>query len=128
MMARKFACVLVLCVGLPILAADPPDALAAVNALRAQRGLSPYLPDPHLQKAAQACAEYRATYLIEGHTSNDFAFVSVQSWPATATGCVAWEPRWGWGSCCTYDRGYTYAGAGWALGSDGRRYMSLFVR
>src|SRR5438874_293 len=30
-------------------------------------------------------------------------------------------------SGCVYD-GYTYAGAAWAAGRDGRRYMHLFVR
>jgi hypothetical protein len=30
-------------------------------------------------------------------------------------------------SCCVYEN-YTYAGAAWVSGRDGRRYMHLFVR
>jgi hypothetical protein len=102
------------------------DALAEVNALRAQSGLPPYIYDDGLTKAAEACATYRANYLIEGHTSNDFAFVPAGSYAASA-GCAAWAPSMGWGSCCCYDH-YTFAGAGWAMGRDGRRYMHLYVR
>lgn len=110
--------------------APPPQAgfsaLAEVNALRAQRGLPPYAYDDGLTKAAQAAATYRANYLIAGHTSNDFAFVPPGS-SAGSAGCAAWEPSMGWGSCCCYDN-YRFAGAGWSLGKDGRRYMHLFVR
>jgi len=110
--------------------APPPKAgvaaLAEVNALRAQRGLPPYAYDDDLTKAAQAAAVYRANYLIEGHTSNDFAFVPAGSSAASA-GCAAWPQGMGWGSCCCYDN-YRLAGAGWAIGKDGRRYMHLFVR
>ncbi|HEV3142880.1 MAG TPA: CAP domain-containing protein, partial [Gemmataceae bacterium] len=111
--------------------ANPPaksglEALAEVNALRAQRGLPGYVFDEGLTKAAEECAKYRASYLISGHTSNDFAFVPPGN-SASAAGCAAWHPSMGWGSCCCYDR-YTYAGAGWSMGRDGRRYMHLYVR
>lgn len=102
------------------------EALDEVNATRAQRGLPPFQYDEGLTRAAQACAQFRADRLIQGHTSNDFAFVPAGS-HAPAAGCAAWEPSMGWGACCTYDR-YTYAGAAYALGRDGRRYMHLFVR
>jgi len=108
--------------------AEPPvpDALAEVNATRAARGLPPYIHDAGLTAAAAACAGFRAARLIEGHTSNDFAAVPAGTF-ASASGCAAWEPGLGWGSCCTYDR-YTYAGAAYVMGRDGRRYMHLFVR
>ena len=103
-----------------------PDALDEVNAARAARGLRPYIRDPYLTAGATACAEFRATRLIAGHTGNDFAALPPGGY-ATSSGCAAWEPGFGWGSCCTYE-GYTYAGAAYAMGRDGRRYMHLFVR
>jgi hypothetical protein len=102
------------------------DALQEVNAERAKRGLRPFLPDPLLNQAARACAKIRATKLIESHLSNDFAYLPSGA-SATAAGCGALDPSWGWGTCCTYDS-YTYAGAAWVRGSDGKRYMHLFVR
>src|SRR5262249_25832096 len=109
----------------------PPEkagiaALAEVNALRARTGLPPYAYDEGLTRAAQAAADYRANYLIQGHTSNDFAFVPSASY-ASAAGGAAGRANRGWGSCCCYDH-YRNAGAGWAMGGDGRRYMHLFVR
>lgn len=105
---------------------DGSDALAEVNARRAGRGLRPYMRDEGLTQAARACAQYRARFRIEGHTRNDFAFVPAGTF-ASSAGCAAWPQGMGWGSCCTYD-GYTYAGAAWAVGADGQRYMHLFVR
>jgi hypothetical protein len=102
------------------------EALNEVNEARAARGLGPYIRDDNLTSAATACAEFRADRLMAGHTSNDFAVLPPGSSAASA-GCAAWEPDFGWGSCCTYD-GYTYAGAAYATGRDGRRYMHLFVR
>ena len=102
------------------------DALAEVNAARAKRGLRPFLPDPLLNQAARTCAKIRSANRIEGHLSNDFAHVPSGA-SATSAGCGALEPSWGWGTCCTYEN-YTYAGAAWVMGADGRRYMHLFVR
>jgi hypothetical protein len=102
------------------------EALDEVNAVRAARGLRPLVKDDGLTEAALGAAKYRADRLMAGHTSNDFAFLPAGA-SAPSAGCAAWEPSLGWGSCCTYDS-YTYAGAAWALGSDGRRYMHLFVR
>jgi hypothetical protein len=102
------------------------EALDEVNATRAARGLRPYIRDDSLTSAAAACAEFRAARLIAGHTGNDFAALPPGA-IATSAGCAAWEPGFGWGACCTYD-GYTYAGAAYAIGRDGRRYMHLFVR
>jgi len=102
------------------------DALDEVNAARARRGLRPFLPDPLLTQAAQRCAEIRAARRIHGHLSNDFAHLPPGA-HADAAGCGALEPSWGWGTCCTYEN-HTYAGAAWVMGSDGRRYMHLFVR
>jgi hypothetical protein len=102
------------------------SALDEVNAVRAQRGLPPYVEDPALTAAAEGAAAFRAERLVAGHTANDFAFVPASA-TATAAGCAAWEPGLGWGSCCTYES-HRYAGAAWRMGADGRRYMHLFVR
>jgi hypothetical protein len=102
------------------------DALDEVNAVRARRGLPKFVRDEKLSEAAAKCADYRATKLISGHTSNDFSFVPAGA-SATAAGCAAWSPEMGWGSCCTYES-YKIAGAAWSKGRDGRRYMHLFVR
>jgi hypothetical protein len=102
------------------------DALKEVNRERARRGLRPFKPDAKLARAAMAAAKYRAKRLIAGHTSNDFHYLP-KGGRATATGCAAWPRGSGWGSCCTYDI-WRRAGAAWALGRDGNRYMHLFVR
>ena len=102
------------------------DALAEVNAARAKRGLRPFLPDPLLDQAARTCATIRSANRIAGHLSNDFAHLPSGA-SATSAGCGALEPSWGWGTCCTYEN-YTYAGAAWMMGADGKRYMHLFVR
>lgn len=106
--------------------ASVDDALQEVNSERAKRGLKPFLPDPLLNQAARTCAKIRATKHIEAHLSNDFAHLPAGA-SATAAGCGALEPSWGWGTCCAYDS-YTYAGAAWVMGTDGKRYMHLFVR
>lgn len=102
------------------------DALDEVNAVREKRGLPKFVRDEGLTKAAEKCADYRASKLIAGHTSNDFSFVPA-GFSASAAGCAAWPEGMGWGSCCTYES-YKHAGAAWAKGRDGRRYMHLFVR
>jgi hypothetical protein len=103
-----------------------PDALDEVNAARAARGLRPFIRDAALTDAAKGAARFRASRRMRGHTSNDFSFIP-SGGSATAAGCAAWSPGMGWGSCCTYEN-YTYAGASWSIGSDGLRYMHLFVR
>lgn len=103
------------------------NALDEVNELRAQRGLRPYRHDPLLERAAKRCADVRAAALHFGHTRNDFAYAAEVGVQASATGCAAWVPEMGWGSCSIYD-GYTYGGAAWTLGADGKRYMHLFLR
>jgi hypothetical protein len=102
------------------------DALAEVNAARAARGLPPFAHDEGLAQAARACANLRAQYLVAGHTANDFAALPAGT-TASAAGCGALEPSWGWRSCCTFDN-YRYAGAAVVMGRDGRRFMHLFVR
>ena len=102
------------------------DALDEVNATRAVRGLRPFIKDDDLTAGAIHVADFRAARLVQGHTRNDFAGLP-EGCTARASGCAAWEPSWGWGACCTYEN-YRYAGAAWAMGRDGRRYMQLFVR
>jgi len=102
------------------------DALHEVNAERSKRGLYLYKNDPDLAAAALQCAKLRASRLMFGHTSNDFSALSAGV-SARASGCAAWDGN-DWGACCTYDTQYTYCGAAWVRGSDGKRYMHLFVR
>jgi hypothetical protein len=102
------------------------NALREVNAARAARGLRSFIEDATLTAGAINVAEFRASRLMAGHTGNDFAGLPTGC-QASAAGCAALEPSWGWGACCTYDN-YKYAGAAWAVGRDGRRYMQLFVR
>jgi len=101
------------------------DALAEVNAVRAKRGLPPYIRDEGLTIAAQKCADIRAARHIAGHI-DDFAMLP-PGVSASATGCGALTPDWGWGTCCTTEN-WTYAGAACVIGNDGKRYMHLFCR
>lgn len=133
---RSLLCLLLLCS--PAVAAKPRyvirtsahggsvEALAEVNAARAQRGLPPFAHDEELYLAACRCAELRAQYRIAGHTANDFAALRPGNY-AAAAGCGALEWSWGWGTCCTYEN-YRFAGAAYVVGADGKRYMHLFVR
>jgi hypothetical protein len=102
------------------------DALEEVNAARAARGLRPFIKDDDLTSGAINVADFRAARLMAGHTIDDFNGLPVGC-TASAAGCAAWEPSFGWGACCTYEN-YRYAGAAWSMGRDGRRYMHLFVR
>src|SRR5262249_19953140 len=102
------------------------DGLDEVNALRAARGLRPFVRDEGLTQAARSCAQFRAANGLFGHTSNDFAFVPAGT-SASSAGCAAYPASYGWLRCCVYDN-YTYGGAAWVTGHDGRRYMHLFVR
>jgi hypothetical protein len=102
------------------------DGLDEVNAKRAARGLRPFIRDEGLTQAARSCAAFRAEHGLFGHTGNDFAFLPPGS-SAGSAGCAAYPASYGWMSCCVYE-GYTYAGAAWVTGRDGRRYMHLFVR
>lgn len=102
------------------------DALDEVNAKRAARGLRPFIHDAGLTVAAKSAANERAASLNVGHCANDFVHVPSGS-SATSAGCAAWEPGFGWGSCC-WEEDWTYAGAAWTMGRDGKRYMHIFVR
>lgn len=102
------------------------DALDEVNKKRADLGLKPFIKDKLLTEGALNCAKERAKFGIHGHLSSDFDWLPSGA-NATAAGCGALEPSWGWGTCC-YTENYTYAGAAWVMGNDGRRYMHIFVR
>lgn len=102
------------------------DALGEVNAARAARGLKPFLRDEGLMQAARDAAQDRAVRRIAGHTSNDFAYLPPGSF-ASAAGCAALAPSWGFQACCQYEN-WTYAGAATIRGTDGRLYHHLFVR
>ncbi len=111
---------------LTVASAGSDDALDEVNAYRAKRGLPPFKHDPQLTIAAKRAAETRAKHLWDGHLSNDFACLPAGA-TADAAGCGALEDSFGWGTCCMDDN-YSHAGAAWVRGSDGKRYMHLFVR
>ena len=106
------------------------EAMDELNAQRARRGLRPFLRHDGLTVAAGRAAHFRAERLIAGHV-DDFAFLPSGS-TANAAGCGAWYPMPNqsggptFGTCCMWED-WTYAGAAWAWGSDGRRYMHLFV-
>ena len=82
-----------------------------------------------LTQAAAACAKIRAANFIDGHLGgpmSDFSYLPAGV-SASAAGCGALEPSWGWWTCFMDDY-YTYAGAAWVMGANGKRYMHLFVR
>ena len=106
-------------------AAFADEALAEVNAKRATRGLRPYVQDAALTQAAQACADFRAANLMFGHTNNDFQFLPPGA-RADSAGCAAYPASYGWLSCDIWEP-HTYAGAAYAVGRDGKRYMHLFI-
>lgn len=105
------------------------DALDEVNAKRATRGMRPYVRDEGLTIAARAAAKYRADRLMFGHVmqgAGDFQFLPPGTNAASA-GCAAYPASYGWLSCDIWESN-KYAGAAWAPGRDGKRYMHIFVR
>ena len=111
---------------------DADDFLDAVNAQRARRGLRPFIRCPGLTRAAKKCAKIKARYCISGHLPggmSDFSCIEDGTLCA-ATGAdgskiAANDPNW---FTCCMDDNYTFAGASAAIGPDGCKYMSLFVR
>jgi hypothetical protein len=112
--------------GLPAPLNDGDDALDEVNAIRARRGLRPYLRDEGLTQAARSAAAFRAARRMAGHTPNDFGYLPPGA-NATATGCAAWPQHMGFGACCVFEN-WTHAGAAWTIGADGLRYCHLYIR
>lgn len=110
----------------PSLTTGSDDALDEVNAYRAKRGLPAFKHDAQLTIAAKRAAETRAKALWDGHLANDFACLPSGA-TADAAGCGALEDSFGWGTCCA-DGSYEYAGAAWVRGTNGLRFMHLFVR
>lgn len=108
-------------------AATRTDALDAVNAKRAARGLRPYIHDPALTAGAENLARFRAANRIAGHLANDFSMLP-PGCGASATGCAALSPEYGFMACEVYSSSYTYAGAAWVTGSDGKLYCHLVLR
>lgn len=124
-MTRWILSLALVALALPAFAADGMDE---VNAARAARGLRPFVRDAGLTAAAEAAANFRAQHRIAGHVTGgqgDFGFLPPGS-TASAAGCGALAPSWGWGTCCTYEN-HRYAGAAVVYGQDGKRYMHLFV-
>lgn len=103
------------------------EALDECNLQRQHFGLPPLIRDPELMRAAQRKAEWKAAHHVtsqygydghEGQTPPDDCI----------EGCGALTPFWGWGTCETTLTGSWPAGAGLAMGTDGRRYMVLWIR
>lgn len=118
----------------PELPVGSVDALDELNAKRSREGLKPFVYDEGLTIAAARAAKARAERLLFGHLDGqigDFACLP-SGVNADAAGCAAYPESYGWMSCCmnprTGDDGYKYAGAAYVIGSDGKRYMHLFVR
>lgn len=105
---------------------ETPDALAEVNAVRAQRGLRPFVRDELLTQGALAAARQRAAGRIAGHLPNDFGMLPPGGL-ASAAGCAVRSPGDGFAACCVYED-FRFAGAASAIGPDGRVYHHLFVR
>lgn len=118
----------------PVPGGKAVPSLEAVNGFRARNGLPPFTEDAGLTAAACRAAEHRAARLMFGHVTTgrgDFQFLD-PGVHADSAGCAAYDMGTirrfgGWLSCCAREN-YRYAGAGWALGPDGRVYCHLFVR
>jgi len=132
-MTRILSALFILLLAAPSFAANVWDGLAEVNAIRAQNGLPPFIYDPNLARAAAGCVNYRAEFGIKGHITvgrgKQLRVLEYDLLPqgafANATGCGT---SFGfWNTCCTYEN-WTYAGAAWAIGRDGKKYMHIFVR
>lgn len=102
------------------------DALDELNARRQVRGLRPYLRDETMTLAAARCALVRAHYRIRGHLLDEYS--TPWTGGARSTGCAGNEVRHGFMACNDDATQYTYAGAAYVVGSDGRLYCHLFVR
>lgn len=102
------------------------DALDELNAQRAQRGLYPYIRDELLTRGAQNVANARAAALLFEHTANDFAYLPAGA-QSNSAGCAAYANS-EFLACGIYDNGPRYAGAAYAVGRDGKRYMHAFYR
>lgn len=102
------------------------DALDEVNAVRARAGLRPFLRCDGLTQAAKSAVTWRAARHWGGHCpGSDFAHLPA-GYNAGAAGCGLASHQT-WSTCCTFEN-WTYAGAAYAYGSNGIRYMHLFVR
>ena len=114
----------------PKYADNRDDALDEVNAKRATRGLRPYIRDEGLTIAARACAKYRAERHMFGHAMDhpigDFRFLP-KGVTAASAGCAAYPASYGWLSCDIWEPN-RYGGAAWWPGTDGKRYMHLYIR
>lgn len=103
------------------------DGLAEVNAQRARAGLPPLTPDAEFQRFAQGKAEWQAARgicLSNGFNGHEGPAVPTRG--AEGTGHASHD--WGWVTCRMWTRGSWPAGAGLAIGTDGKRYMCLVIR
>ena len=102
------------------------EAFDELTAQRRNFGLPPLTRDAELMEFAQMKAEWQASHHItvqNGHNGHEGPRM-----PGCSEGTGQLAPHWGWGSCLMRAGGSPRAGAGVALGTDGRRYMVLIIR
>ena len=120
---RQTLLLLAVLIGSPALA----QPMAEVNAQRANFGLPPLIEDARLSRWAQMKAEWQARRGIcldngyNGHEGPGCGPGYVEG-----TGCL--PQHWGWGTCAMRVLGTHAAGAGLAMGPDGKRYMCLVIQ
>lgn len=103
------------------------DAWAELTAQRAHFGLPPMVEDSQLSAWAQMKAEWQAARGVGLHSGgNGHEGPNCGVGYTEGTGCL--EPAAGWATCAFKSAGSPVAGAGLALGTDGRRYMCLVIR
>lgn len=103
------------------------DAFEELNAQRRNFGLPPMVEDPELSRWAQMKAEWQAARGVSLYTGgNGHEGPNCGAGYTEGTGCL--EPSWGWATCAMRTYGSPVAGAGLAIGTDGKRYMCLVIR
>jgi hypothetical protein len=102
------------------------DGFREMNAQRRNFGLPPLLERADLTARAQAKAEWQAAHDISlFNRYNGHEGLITPPGMIEGTGCC--DPSWGWATCVMRTLGQWPAGAGVAIGANGRRYMCLII-
>lgn len=102
------------------------DAFDELNAQRAHWGFPPLIERADLTRRAQAKAEWQAAHdisLKNGYNGHE----GIMTPPHLSEGTGVADPMWGWMSCRDHTLGSLPAGAGMAIGTNGKRYMCLII-
>ena len=97
------------------------------NAQRAHYGLPPLVEDARLSEWAQCKAVWQAAHdvsLANGYNGHE----GPQLGMGYIEGTGVLDPDAGWGTCAFRVEGSWPAGAGLAIGANGKRYMCLILR